>query len=90
MSLKNIPLKVFRHFLSYKGLKKIRTKGGHETWARKDLTRPVVIQTHENPIPEFIIKSNLRTIGSNRQEFENWLNPNTTKSIPVSTIVGEA
>lgn len=75
MSLKNIKLSVFREFLLFKGLKHIRTKGGHEIWSRSDLTRPVVIQTHENPVPEHIIKNNLRTIKSTRTEFEEWLNP---------------
>ena len=83
MSLKNIKLSVFRQFLLFKGLKHIRTNGGHEIWARKDLTRPVVIQTHEDPVPEHIIKNNLRTIKSNRQEFEAWLNPYPSKDISV-------
>jgi len=67
-SLKNITPNQFRKFLEFKGLKQIRTKGGHEIWSRSDLTRPVVLQTHENPIPEFIIKKNLRTMDSNRNE----------------------
>ena len=65
----------------YKGLKHTRTKGGHEIWSRSDLTRPVVIQTHENPVPEHIIKNNLRTINSDRKEFEEWLNPTPKKEI---------
>jgi predicted RNA binding protein YcfA (HicA-like mRNA interferase family) len=65
----------------YKGLKHTRTKGGHEIWSRSDLTRPVVIQTHENPVPEHIIKNNLRTINSDRKDFEEWLNPTPKKEI---------
>lgn len=34
-SLKNVPLKVFRSFLKEKGLKLIRTNGGHEIWGGK-------------------------------------------------------
>ena len=68
-SLKNIPLKLFREYLIYKGLKHIRTNGGHEVWSRSDLFRPVVLQTHIDPIPEFIIKNNLRTIGENTRDF---------------------
>ncbi len=84
MSLKNIKLSVFREYLLFKGLTHIRTKGGHEIWSRKDLTRPVVIQTHENPVPEHIIKNNLRTIKSSRIEFEEWLSPTTKKdSLPL-------
>ena len=72
-SLKNIPLRTFREFLEYKNLKHIRTSGGHEVWSRSDLSRPVIIQSHIDPVPEFIIKRNLQTIGSNRDEFIEFL-----------------
>ena len=68
-SLKNIPLRLFREYLTYKGLKKIRTKGGHEVWSRKDLGRPIIIQSHIDPIPEFIIKNNLRTLNETADDF---------------------
>ena len=67
--LKNIPVKLFREFLVYKGLKHIRTNGGHEIWSKKSLARPVIFQTHKNPIPEFIIKNNLRTMGCDTNDF---------------------
>jgi hypothetical protein len=72
-SLKNIPLRTFREFLVYKGLKHIRTSAGHEVWTSSNLLRPVVIQTHIDPVPEFIVKRNLSTIGSNRDEFIEFL-----------------
>jgi hypothetical protein len=72
-SLKNISPKIFREYLVYKGLKKIRNKGGHEIWSRSDLNRPVVFQTHIDPIPEFIVKNNLRTIGTNAKDFFTFL-----------------
>lgn len=62
-SIKNVPLQKFRDFLIYRGLKHIRTEGGHEVWSGKNLTRPIIIQTHIDPIPLFIIKSNLRSMG---------------------------
>jgi hypothetical protein len=68
-SLKNIPLRLFRDYLTYKGLKQIRSKGGHEVWSRKDLGRPIIIQSHIDPIPEFIIKNNLRTLGVTAEDF---------------------
>jgi len=43
-NLQNIDLSDFQSFLFEKGLKVIRTKGGHEIWSRKDLKRPVVLQ----------------------------------------------
>ncbi len=70
---KNIPLKVFQNYLVYKGLKKIRTKGGHEVWSRKDLLRPVILQSHISPVPEFIIKNSLRNIGEKPSDFQEFL-----------------
>ena len=67
--LKNIRLKIFRNYLIYCGLKHIRTKGGHEIWSAKGLTRPVTLQTHIDPVPEFIIKNNLRTMGKTEEHF---------------------
>lgn len=72
-NLKNIPLKDFRKFLGHKGLKCIRTNGGHEVWSRKDLLRPIIIQSHVDPIPEFIIRNNLRTLNSNKDELLEFL-----------------
>lgn len=71
--LKNITLKQFKAYLLHCGLKHIRTKGGHEIWSSKNLTRPVVLQTHVDPIPEFIIKNNLRTIGQTEQHLLEFL-----------------
>ena len=51
--LKNISLKTFRDYLLHSGLHHIRTKGGHEVWSAKDLTRPVILQTHVDPIAAF-------------------------------------
>lgn len=71
--LKNIPLKTFRAYLLYCGLKHIRTKGGHEIWSAQNLTRPVVLQSHVEPVPEFIVKNNLRTIGKNEEHLLKFL-----------------
>jgi hypothetical protein len=67
--LKNIPLRLFRDYLYFKGLKPIREKGGHEVWSRKNLLRPIILQSHIDPIPEFIIRSNLRTLGETADDF---------------------
>lgn len=68
-SLKNIPLRLFRDYLTYKGLKIQRIKGGHEIWAGKSVNRPIVLQTHIDPVPEFIIRNNLRTLGATVDDF---------------------
>ncbi len=72
--LKNISLKDFRKFLEFKGLKIIRITGGHEVWSGKELFRPIILQTHIEPVPEFIIRSNLRTLGSDKNELLEFLN----------------
>lgn len=74
--LKNIPLRVFRNYLIFCGLNHIRTKGGHEVWSAKGLTRPVVLQTHIDPVPEFIIKNNLRTMGKSEYDLLDFCSRN--------------
>jgi len=49
--LSNISVSEFRRFLELIGCKYIKTEGGHEKWSRKDLRRPVIFQTHINPVP---------------------------------------
>lgn len=67
-TIQNIDPALFRSFLEYKGLSHIRDKGGHEIWSRSDLTRPVIFQSHISPIPEFIIRNNLRNMGATKKE----------------------
>ena len=71
--LKNISLKTFRDYLIRCGLNHIRTRGGHEVWSAKGLTRPVILQTHVDPVPEFIIKNNLRTMGKSVDDLIKFL-----------------
>jgi len=80
-SIKNVPLETFRSFLLFKGLKHMRTSGGYEIWSGKSLTRPVTIQTHIDPIPLFIIKKNLRTMGLTLKDFRKFLGLKTSKSL---------
>lgn len=71
--LRSIPLKLFRDFLIDKGCFCNRTSGGHEHWSRSDLLRPVTIQTHIDPIPEFIIKNALKQLGLSKKDFTDWI-----------------
>lgn len=71
--LSNVSLDDYREFLLKVGCKKIGTEGGHEKWVRKDLTRPIIVQTHIRPVPEFIIKNALRTLNLTKQDFFNIL-----------------
>lgn len=67
--LSNITVAEFRTALSTLGLTCIRKKGGHEAWFRVGCTRPVIFQTHIEPIPEFIVKNCLRDMGISKKEF---------------------
>lgn len=78
-TIKNTTLKDFKRFLKYKGLKVIRTTGGHEIWSSKSLFRPIILQTHIDPIPEFIIRNNLRTLSSDKKELLEFLNSKKSK-----------
>lgn len=71
--LRNVPLKLYRDFLKDQGLKVYRIKGGHEHWSRKDLKRPITVQTHVDPVPEFIIKNGLRILGLAKKDFVDWI-----------------
>ena len=67
--LSNVSLADYREFLSKCHCKHTRTEGGHEVWTRRDLTRPIIVQTHVDPVPEFIIKNALRNLGLKRKDF---------------------
>lgn len=71
--LRNIPLKLYRDFLTSQGCVCNRLSGGHEHWSRKDLLRPITIQTHIDPVPEFIIKNGLRQLGVSKKFFLDWI-----------------
>jgi hypothetical protein len=75
--LSNIDIEDLRRFLKYQGLHLItdsKGRGGHEKWSRADLDRPITIQTHINPVPEFIIKQILRHLNISKKAFIEALN----------------
>lgn len=67
--LSNIDVSEFRDALKSLGLQLERTRGGHESWWKEGLTRPVVFPNHINPMWEEVIKSNLRTLGITKEDF---------------------
>ncbi len=71
--VKNVSLETFRGFLKQNGLNLIRTSGGHEIWSGKNLTRPVILQSHVDPIPIFIVKNNLRTMGLTLNDLRTYI-----------------
>ena len=69
----NISIAQFREFLFEIGCTRISIEGGHEKWHKNGCLRPIIIQTHIDPIPEFIIKNNLRSLGLTRKDFIDWM-----------------
>ena len=69
----NITVARFRKILKALGLEQVRLKGGHEMWFKEGMLRNVVFQNHVEPIPEDIIKNNIRTIGISKEEFDKKL-----------------
>ena len=67
--LSNIPLKTMVWFIENQGLKHINTEGGHAKYTRADLNRPIIIQTHICPVPEFIVSQILKHLGYNKKAF---------------------
>jgi predicted RNA binding protein YcfA (HicA-like mRNA interferase family) len=72
--LKNVSLRDCRKFLIKLGCQAKRTTGGHEHWTRKDLLRPITIQTHIDPVPERIMKQIINALEIDRGEFQEILN----------------
>lgn len=50
-------------------IKDTKGRGGHEKWSRSDIDRPITIQTHIDPVPEFIVKQVLRHLEMTRSQF---------------------
>ena len=68
-NLRNISLADFRRILIALGCEYVRTKGGHEVWKKTGLFRPLIFQTHVNPVSELVVKNLIRDLGISREEF---------------------
>lgn len=71
--LGNIPLRTFREFIAYCGCSLVSTAGGHEKWKKDGCLRSIILQSHIDPVPEFVVRSNLRTLGLTRADLTAWL-----------------
>lgn len=67
--LKNVYLVEFESFLELAKCSYKRTIGGHVIYESCDLTKPITFSNHVNPIPEFVIKNALRTLGLTKDDF---------------------
>ena len=68
-NLSNVSISEFRAIMLLLGLTRVRTKGGHEAWMKAGMTRPAIVQTHVDPVPEYVLRNNLRIIGISREAF---------------------
>lgn len=68
-NLSNVTLAELRAILTKLGLQVERTKGGHEMWSKEGMLRPIVFQTHKQPIPEFVVQNAIKTLGLTKKEF---------------------
>ena len=71
--LDNVPLSSFRRFLLFEGLVLKGTSGGHEIWVKSGMLRPVVLQTHVDPVPRNHISTNLKSMKVEKTELLNFL-----------------
>lgn len=77
----NISLADFREFVIEQGCHQVKGKdGGHEKWWKEGMCRPIVFQTHKDPVPEFIINNNLKNLGLTTKDFRDWLKNRNKKT----------
>jgi len=71
--LSNISIDEFKQFLEFIGCFRVDNGNeGHEKWERPGVPRPIIFQTHIDPIPEFILRNNLRNLEISRKAFAEW------------------
>jgi len=73
-TVNTIPLKTYRKALEKLGLNCIREKGGHETWSRTNLERPIVFSAHHKEILGMQVKANCRSLGISVNAFMKLVN----------------
>lgn len=44
-------------------------EGGHEKWIKQGLLHPIIIQSHIDPVPEFIVKNTLRNLSLTKDDY---------------------
>ena len=74
--LSNVTLAELRKFLTDMGAKQVRTSGGHEIWTHRDLKRPIPLQSHIDPVPEFIVFQIIGYFGKTKEELWEMLGRN--------------
>lgn len=57
------------------GAKHKRDRGGHEIWFHKDLPRSIPLQSHIDPVPEFIVLEILNYFGVSKKRMWDIISP---------------
>ena len=70
----NVTLSQLRKILIHVGCKQLGINSGHQKFTRSDLLRPIIIQTHIDPVPEFIVLQIMRTLSLKRVDMEKITN----------------
>lgn len=66
----NVSLTLMRKILEHERCKCIKSEKGHEKYSRSDPLRPIIIQNHIDPVPEFIVKQIMRTLNLKNSDME--------------------
>ena len=77
----NVPLIDFRKFLVKMGAKQIRSSGGHFIYSYYKINRPIVLQSHIDPVPQFIVLEIINYFEMSSEQMWNVIKKNkgTTK-----------
>ncbi len=67
-ALKPIRWQKFEKVLFELGCEFKRQNGSHRVYSYPDIIRPIIVPAHNTPVPEFIIKNNLRLLGVSTKE----------------------
>ena len=69
-ALKPIRWQKFEKFLLTLGCKFERQNGSHRVYSYPEIIRPIIIPAHTKPIPEFVIKNNLRLLAISTKTYK--------------------
>ena len=74
--MSNVSLRDMRMALKKLGFEKCNVskgRGGHEKWVKNGMQRPIIVQTHKDPVPEHIVRQIMRHLDFTRDEFKDLL-----------------
>lgn len=72
-ALKPVRWQQFEKVLFALGCEFKRQNGSHRIYSCAEIIRPIIVPAHTTPIPEFIIKNNLRLLGVSTRDYKELL-----------------